>query len=65
MKFKSQFPPVPAQQDTEDSDDMALFRQEIKGVAPLKQDTYVPETTRPEVKIRRRQKNSPAGQSQL
>ncbi|HAU93250.1 MAG TPA: endonuclease SmrB [Alteromonas sp.] len=35
---------------------MALFRQEIKGVAPLKQDTYVPETTRPEVKIRRRQK---------
>ena len=56
MKFKSQFPPVPAQQDTEDSDDMALFRQEIKGVAPLKQDTYVPETTRPEVKMRRQQK---------
>ena len=56
MKFKSQFPPVPAQQDTEDSDDMALFRQEIKGVAPLKQDTYVPETARPEVKIRRQQK---------
>lgn len=56
MKFKSQFPPVSAQQDTEDSDDMALFRQEIKGVAPLKQDTFVPETPRPEVKIRRQQK---------
>ena len=56
MKFKSQFPPVTAQQNIEDSDDMALFRQEIKGVAPLKQDTYVPETIRPEVKIRRQQK---------
>ena len=56
MKFKSQFPPVTAQQNTEDSDDMALFQQEIKGVAPLKQDTYVPETPRPEVIIRRQQK---------
>lgn len=63
MKFKSQFPPVNTQQETDDHTDMALFQQAVKGVAPIKQDTYVPETIRPEIKIRRQQKNTRQAQA--
>lgn len=56
VKFKSQFPRIETSSETEESDDMALFQQEIKGIAPLKQDTYVPEVTKPTIKVRRQQR---------
>ncbi len=42
---------------SEDQDDLSLFQSEIKGVKPLKQDTYVAPQPARKIAIRRQQKS--------